>query len=238
MMPAITLRLASSVILGSAALITHQSAAQANLLINGSFEQAPVSPGDSNGNLFANMPAGSGNASWDTWTSIPGWVAGAGDAIEIQTKNTVGVTAQDGNYYVELDSHPGARADSLMFQTITTSASQQTLSFYYRPRTGADGENVITASLNGTDVASVSGPSVTYPGNQWTLVSVIVNLIAGNNKIQFAASGTNPTYGGFIDNVVLTPLPAAAWLFGSAFLGLCWLGRRAGTRGVGMLPTG
>ena len=34
------------------------------------------------------------------------------------------------------------------------------------------------------------------------------------------------------------PLPAAVWLFGSAFLGLCWLGRRAGMRGVGMLPKG
>ena len=36
--------------------------------------------------------------------------------------------------------------------------------------------------------------------------------------------------------VAIVPLPAAAWLFGSAFLALCWLGRRSGMRGVGMLP--
>lgn len=42
----------------------------------------------------------------------------------------------------------------------------------------------------------------------------------------------------FITDAATVPLPAAAWLFGSAFLGLCWLGRRAGTRGVGMLPAG
>jgi SAM-dependent methyltransferase len=34
----------------------------------------------------------------------------------------------------------------------------------------------------------------------------------------------------------LVPLPAAIWLFGSAFLGLCWLGRRSAVGGVGMLP--
>src|SRR5262245_45216151 len=36
--------------------------------------------------------------------------------------------------------------------------------------------------------------------------------------------------------VAIVPLPAAAWLFGTAFLALCWLGRRSGSRGVGMLP--
>ena len=34
----------------------------------------------------------------------------------------------------------------------------------------------------------------------------------------------------------LVPLPAAIWLFSSAFLGLCWLGRRSAISGVGMLP--
>src|SRR5262245_18516121 len=37
-------------------------------------------------------------------------------------------------------------------------------------------------------------------------------------------------------DIATSPLPAAVWLFGSAFLGLCWLGRRSGMRGVGILP--
>ena len=52
--------------------------AQANLLINGSFEQGPVGnpAGDSNNNLFANLPSGVGvNQTWDTWTTLPGWTA-------------------------------------------------------------------------------------------------------------------------------------------------------------------
>ena len=36
--------------------------------------------------------------------------------------------------------------------------------------------------------------------------------------------------------VEVVPLPAAIWLFASAFLGLCWLGRRSGAGGVGTLP--
>ena len=48
--------------------------------------------------------------------------------------------------------------------------------------------------------------------------------------------------GNFRDNgaetmaLEVVPLPAALWLFGSAFLGLCWLGRRSATSGVGTLP--
>ena len=61
-------------------------------------------------------------------------------------------------------------------------------------------------------------------------------LCEASNTILFEAFGEANTLGGLIDNVYLTPLPAAAWLFGSAFLGLCWLGRRNATGAVGMLP--
>ncbi len=228
---------AVATILCGASVLALAPAAHANLLINGSFEQAPVVVGDSNGKHLRQHAGRVGNASWDTWTSIPGWTAGAGDAIEIQTKNTVGVTPQDGDYYVELDAHPQARANSLMFQAVTSSAGSQTLSYYYRPRTETAGDNGIRVYLNGNLQASLTadGPP-NPPSGQWTLISALVNLTAGSNEIRFEAFGTSNTYGGFIDNVVLTPIPAAAWLFGSAFLGLCWLGRRNATGAVGMLP--
>ena len=205
-------------------------AVQANLLLNGSFEQAPAGNGDTHGNSFASLPAGTGNASWDTWTSLPGWAAvQPNGAIEIQTKNTVGVTPQDGQYYVELDSHPTARANSSMTQKFNAGGGTGTLSYYYRPRTSTSGENGIRVYLNDLLVSTADGPPAP-PFGVWTLITIAnLALEDGANELRFEAFGTNATYGGFIDNVVLTPIPGAALLFGSALAGLAWARRRNGS---------
>jgi hypothetical protein len=205
-------------------------AAQANLLLNGSFEQAPVGNGDTNNRSFASLPGGSGTGSWDTWTSLPGWNAvQPNGAIEIQTKNTVGVTPQDGQYYVELDSHPQSRANSSMTQAFAAGGGTGTLSYYYRPRTNTSGQNGIRVYLNDILVSTADGPP-TPPFGVWTLITIAnLALENGSNVLRFEAFGTNATYGGFIDNVVLTPIPGAALLFGSALAGLAWARRRNGS---------
>ena len=56
------------------------------------------------------------------------------------------------------------------------------------------------------------------------------NVVPDSVDRSFPGSGAEPMA------LEVVPLPAALWLFGSAFLGLCWLGRRSGTGGVGTLP--
>lgn len=204
-------------------------AVQANLLLNGSFEQAPAGNGDTNNRSFASLPGGSGTGSWDTWTSLPGWAAvQPNGAIEIQTKNTVGVTPQDGQYYVELDSHPQTRANSSMTQGFSAGGGTGTLSYYYRPRTSTGGENGIRVYLNDLLVSTADGPP-SPPFGVWTPITIAnLALKNGSNILRFEAFGSNATYGGFIDNVVLTPIPGAVLLFGSALAGLAWVRRRNG----------
>ena len=63
----------------------------------------------------------------------------------------------------------------------------------------------------------------------WSLVShTFIVQDADTYRLSFGAAGQEETLGGFIDSVSIhaVPLPAAAWLFGSALLGLVGLGRR------------
>lgn len=233
-MPSISTKVASLALLSGALLVLAQPAAQANLLLNGSFEQGPVGNpnGLTNNNLFGNL-SGGGTGSWDTWDSILGWTSPTG-VIEIQTVNTLNPSLgpQDGRYYVELDAHPQSNANSSMEQSFTGggAAGTQTLSYYYRPRTGSSGDNGIRVYFNNVLI----DPALTGNGAQpagWTQLSSAVTVLAGINTVRFEAFGTANTLGGLVDNVVLTPVPAAALLFGSALAGLGWMRRRrqAGT---------
>jgi hypothetical protein len=224
----------------AAVLAFGMSAASAATVVNGSFEQNPGIVG-LNGSTFANLAA-PGGASWDIFTSLPGWTKGAvGAGIEIQTAETLGtINAQDGQHYVELDSNN----NSSMHQTINfASTGRYLLSFFYSPRQGtAVGSNIIDYSLfdaalpaNIILAGTVTGPSNAAPVTAvgvWTKITaefVITNV--GNYNLKFAAGGTSDSLGGFIDNVSLAPVPvpAAGFLLFGALGGLVALRRRRKT---------
>lgn len=188
----------------AALLIGVSQLANANLVVNGSFENTA-------------QP----NGTWNVYNSIYGWSTSSGAGIEI--RNNVEGTASNGVNFVELDSHN----NSAMQQSIaTTAGSLYELLFNYSPRVYQPAStNGITAFWNGTLLAEITGNG--SANNVWVTQHFFVTG-TGNDVLQFAATGTNDSYGGNIDYIQLNavPLPAAAWLFGSA-IGLFGFARRS-----------
>jgi hypothetical protein len=185
-----------------AALFGFAGPASANLITNGSFENCgvacPVPP------------------AWAVYVSIPGWTTVSGPGIEIQSNGTLGFNAQDGFYYVELDSH----ANSAMEQTVAgLGAGNYNLSFYYRPRTGTAGDNGVLASVNG--VALLPAPDGVAPAN-WALFSYTFAHGGGDLAVRFSAFGISNSLGGLIDTVSLraVPEPGTLLLLGAALIGV------------------
>ncbi|WP_310600326.1 PEP-CTERM sorting domain-containing protein [Desulfobulbus sp.] len=191
--------------------------AQANLIVNGSFEENALARG-----------------SWSVFNAIDGWSTVSGPGIEIQ--NNVTGPAYDGVQFVELDSH----ANSAMAQTIGTAAGQTyLLEFAYSPRPGVDSySNLIDVFWNGISLTDNAG--ITANGAATTLWSLLnFNVVGtGNDTLTFAALGKSDAVGGFVDGVSLTaaastpapvPEPAALLLFGTGLVGLSsWMRRMRG----------
>ncbi len=90
-------------LLVAAAAAAFSGTAQAATVVNGSFEDTP---------------GFSGSRTWQVYNSIDGWSTTSGAGIEIQSNATLGgIDAQDGDKYVELDSH-GSDSNSMMSQDI------------------------------------------------------------------------------------------------------------------------
>lgn len=196
--------------------LTFSAVSNANLLVNGDFED----------------DVGLTGSRWGVYSSINGWQTYSGPGIEIQ-RNTI-VAAQSGNQYVELDSHTGTDTNSVMYQTIdslSVGASYE-LSFWYHARTnnGAANDNGIEVlwgdSLPGATVLDLEG----YSRNSnlgWMNFSLDLVATAETMFLSFGATGLDNTLGGFIDNVSLTavPEPGTLALFAIGAAGLL-IGRR------------
>ncbi len=182
----------------SIVLVTLSSFANANIVQNGSFEQ----------NIQANN-------TWDVYTgnNVDGWSVLSGAGIEL--RNNIEGTASDGVNYVELDSYN----NTVIVQSVNTSAGAvYELLFDYSPRVNQPATtNGISVFWNGTLLADITGTG--GASNLWVKQHFFVTG-TGNDALQFAATGTDDGYGGIIDYVQLNevPLPAAAWLFGSALV--------------------
>jgi hypothetical protein len=114
------------------------SAGSASTVVNGSFEDV------SGGSVLLN------NGSWVVYDTLPGWTTIDGNGIEVQTNPTLGsIDAQDGNRYVELDSHPGGNSNSTMRQQISLGVGEYRLSFFYSPRTTDASTNGIFYTADG-----------------------------------------------------------------------------------------
>ncbi|MEO0681210.1 MAG: hypothetical protein AAF192_12450 [Pseudomonadota bacterium] len=208
----------------------------ANEVVNGSFEADDASQFglvNTSQTLTAGSLAGTNGNSWDVFAALPGWTRGSGDAgIEIQTNGTLNsIDADDGNRYVELDSHDNGGSvgsNSSMSQVISGLATgTYQFSFSYSPRNNNVNDNGIDYSVtpDGPDT-SIAGPSTVAPVSSvgsWTRVIHTFDLLSSDTvTVSFAATGLDNTLGGFIDDVALqrviaTPLPAAVLLFASAF---------------------
>ena len=200
--------------------ITSTSSAT-SLLLNGSFETPEL--GGTSWAVFADLE--------DTWYALDG-TAG----IEIQRNTVTG--AQDGEQYVELDSHyGGADSNSTMGQMVQLFAgTTYQLDFYYQARTTDQDDNGIEYGIIGIDKPMSLTVDVDdqAPGD-WLAVSQTYTITEDNFYVVYFSAfgdngidGTSNTLGGFIDNVSLNPVPepATMMLFGIGLLGLAGVSRK------------
>ena len=174
-------------IMAAVAVLVAAGGAQASALVtNGSFEHP-------------------GLLSWGIQSSIEGWTGGA-YGIEIQPSGTVGgVSAFDGNQYVELDT----TANSSMWQDLgTKTSSTYTLSFAYMARpdnAGGGRSNTIEVWWGGSRLGSFTGSSKV---GAWTEVEFYdLAALSSSTRLEFRAAGTSDSYGGFIDGIVVSAVP-------------------------------
>jgi hypothetical protein len=199
------------IIAGCLFVVASGMASASNLLVNGSFENPTQAEG-----------------TWQVYyPSVEGWTVTAGPGLEI--RNSVVGEAQHGQNFVELDSHNGTDTNSAITQTISglTAGATYEVSYWYSPRIGQPAStNGIKALWNGLqkDAVTALGGSA----NSWINYTFLVTALNSTNTLSFAAYGNDDSLGGNIDNVSLSavPLPAAAWLFGSALLGFGVLRRK------------
>ena len=161
---------------------------------------------------------GTNRGGYGVYDAIPGWTRGVGAGIELQNNATLGThDAQDGNWYVELDSD----SNSSMYQDITfASAGSYLLSFFYSPRTATQNDNGIGYSL-GDKVDGLIDAVYQAPAT-WTQVTKSFTVDAGEVlRLSFFAGGLSNSLGGFVDNVSIAPvpLPGSLLLLGGALAG-------------------
>jgi hypothetical protein len=164
--------------------VTQPPATGANLLVNGSFESSSLSAYDT--------------GRWGAFSSVPGWTAISGSAIELWN-NLNGVQATDGQNYGELD-YLGAQDG--FYQDVKTVAGQSyDLSFDARSRPGFTSSTTSMDVLwNGSVVATVP------PGDSWQNYDFTVVGTGGQDRLTFreVAGQGSDGLGALYDNVSLT----------------------------------
>jgi hypothetical protein len=167
---------------------TTSTATGANLLVNGSFESSTLAAYDT--------------GRWGAFTSVPGWTAISGSAIELWN-NLNGVDATNGQNFGELDYK---EAQDGFYQDVKTVAGQKyDLSFDARSRPGFTSTTTSMEVLwNGSVVATVP------PGDSWQNYDFTVVGSGGQDRLTFrelAGQGSDGL-GALYDNVALVAKPA------------------------------
>jgi hypothetical protein len=148
-------------------------AAQANLLVNGSFESgAFVNQGNDT------MSPGVGS------TVITGWTVITDTTAWIGATNPFGLSASDGSFFLDLTNYQAGAPFAGMSQTIvTTPGATYTLSFDLGSSTFWGRPDALVASAAGTSATFTSGPASTAtPNNDWT-----------HETMQFVATAASTT---------------------------------------------
>jgi hypothetical protein len=185
-----------------------QAIPMTNLITNGSFEQVTGATVNS-----GRWTVVEGDNPAHGLKYLNGWQADARFGVEL--RNHVAGKAQEGNIFVELDSHfgyftgnnqnPLPCCNSWISQSVLTDDGQNYhLSYWYSPRGGVAAEsNDINVYWNDTLLKNNTGSGIGQSGNVWQQFEFDVIGTGGLDTLKFAAGGTAQTYGGSLDNVSL-----------------------------------
>ena len=154
-------------------LVAFGGAAQANLITNGSFETGNFSPVDMNDTV--SLPAGS--------TNITGWtvIGQSGSLVWIGPSNPFGLTATNGDYFLDLQGYSGSPPYGGVSQSLTTTPGATylvTFDLGSSPQWGLqDGLTVYAGSASQVFNSTNSGTQ----RNRWE-----------SESFGFTATGTSP----------------------------------------------
>ncbi len=151
--------------------------ANANLIINGSFEDPDV------------------GTSWGLFTSIPGWTS-SGPQIEIGHANVYGVTNNDLDQVMEMDSTGNAIVQQILG---TSTGSSYDLSFGVAMRVGrVPTDCTVEVWWNGGLLTSIDPNSTVMAYYSFTVFGGV-----SGSTLEFRGAGNSNSYGGLVDKVVL-----------------------------------
>jgi hypothetical protein len=195
--------------------------ASANLLTNGSFETGSFV---NQGNQTMVLPVGS--------TTISGWTVVADQLAWINAGNPWGLSAQDGNFFLDFTAYPAGAPFGGVAQSIATVPGQQyNLSFYlgsYTQRWGGPPVS-IQASAGGTSQTFTD--NTTSTGSTWTPFSMLFTASSANTVVSLVGTAGYQYIG--LDNVSVVglgvgavPEPGSFTLIGAGLSALLFAARR------------
>ena len=211
-------------------IATGTSAAQADLLTNGAFDNSTgfVVGGCGSGPDPGCMLLAPGS------TTMTGWMVNglsSGDGVAwIGPGNPYSIAAQSGSYSLDLTGYNnGAPFNGVQQSVATTAGTEYQLQFYLGTDISQIGTYSIEACGGSTcQTFSVSVATVTggAPVNAWTLETLDFIATGASSVISLVGSGSggNQDYIGLdtvsLNSIATTPLPAALPLFATGLVGM------------------
>ena len=168
-----------------------------NLIANGDFEQPALASG-----TWDIIPATNSLLQW-----LVDWVGAPIDGrLGLEIQNNVAGSSFTGSQHAELDGdHPVK-----IWQNIPTGIGQKyNLNFAYSPRPSRDlADNEITVKIDDTISGSpISADGTSNSNTVWTPEARSFVATNSTTKIEFVDTGTDTSYGGYLDNISLTCQP-------------------------------
>lgn len=205
-----TRKIAGIILAVSVATMASQGGMAASLISNGSFESANSSPGG-----FTTLTNGS--------TAITDWTVGGSSVDYIGTY----WQASDGSRSLDMSGN-GAGSVSQAVSLIAGQAYELTFDMAGNPDNADKSKDLQVQVSDGlvTQNFNFDATGKTKANMGWLSKSLVFTALATNYTITFKSLEAN-AYGAALDNVALSavPLPAAAWLFGTALAGAAGFGR-------------
>lgn len=153
-----------------------------NLVSNGSFEADSMASG-----------------TWAIVNSLTDWTG----LPNVEIRNNIAGTAQDGSNYVELDT----AANGGISQTIT-GTGLATLSFWYSARPFTGYTNDLTVSFGNLTATVLQGVYNMAPDHVWQQFTATVDMgTSGSSTLSFYGAGVSDGFGGSLDNISVTAVP-------------------------------